>query len=790
MTSNSLLEDTSLQFNNGVVLNVGMNATSGIMTFSSNSGDVLLSGVLDPITLQDAATKNYSNKYDIKSPTFVTSAASTTNLSSSSNSFQILTGSTTQTYRLPDATTLDLGCIFTFENQSTGLLTVNDFSSTTITTVSNTFYKSIICTDISTSSGSWIVLDSGGGGGGVTSVSGTTNRITSTGGLTPVIDISSAYVGQTSITTLGTITSGTWNGGIISGNYGGTGVANVGKTITLGDNFTTSGAFPITLTVTGATNVTLPTSGTLLSNTPAALTEVDDTNVTLTLGGTPSTALLQATSITAGWSGQLSLARGGTNASLVASNGGIFYSTATGGSILSGTVTANQVLLSGSATAPYWSTATYPPDTTVNQVLYSSATNTVNGLATANNGVLVTSAGGVPSISSTLPTAVQGNITTLGTVTSGTWNGGIISGTYGGTGVNNSTRTITTTDSITIGSTSTASQLFYTSSAGTISGLTTTSNAGLLSTGGTLSWVTYTGTGAPVLANTPTLITPDIGAATGTSLTTTGALRSATSIILEDPGAGTNTATIQAPTIGTSYTYTLPTNVGTISQVLTTDGNNPATLSWANKSNVVITFLTTGTTYTTPSTITTSTVFKITVIGGGGGGGGSNGGTARGAGGAGGGSGIVTVSGLSPSTGYTYAIGAAGAAGTGAPTAGGAGGNTSITINATTYTANGGTGGGVGGANALGGTGGTTVNCTISVPGQNGTSTVNSADTSGDGGASLYGFGGNGVFPPGNPGNPGNPGTGYGSGGGGGAGSGARVGGAGTAGAIVIEYVV
>lgn len=49
------------------------------------------------------------------------------------------------------------------------------------------------------------------GGGTVTSVSGTLNRITSTGGTTPVIDIAATYVGQTSITTLGTITTGTWN---------------------------------------------------------------------------------------------------------------------------------------------------------------------------------------------------------------------------------------------------------------------------------------------------------------------------------------------------------------------------------------------------------------------------------------------------------------------------------------------------------------------------------------------------------------------------------------------------
>ncbi len=62
-----------------------------------------------------------------------------------------------------------------------------------------------------------------GGAGTVTSVSGTANRITSTGGTTPVIDISAAYVGQTSITTLGTITTGTWQGSAIGPTFGGTG---------------------------------------------------------------------------------------------------------------------------------------------------------------------------------------------------------------------------------------------------------------------------------------------------------------------------------------------------------------------------------------------------------------------------------------------------------------------------------------------------------------------------------------------------------------------------------------
>jgi plastocyanin len=51
--------------------------------------------------------------------------------------------------------------------------------------------------------------------------------------------------------------------GIISGEKGGTGVANTNKTITLGGNFATSGSNSLMFTTIGATNVSLPTSGTL-----------------------------------------------------------------------------------------------------------------------------------------------------------------------------------------------------------------------------------------------------------------------------------------------------------------------------------------------------------------------------------------------------------------------------------------------------------------------------------------------------------------------------------------------
>jgi len=61
-------------------------------------------------------------------------------------------------------------------------------------------------------------------------------------------------------------------------------------------------------------------------------------------------------------------------------------------------VTNGQILQvsSGAATGLAWSTAAYPATTTINQILYSSAANTVVGLSTVNGSVLVTDASGVP----------------------------------------------------------------------------------------------------------------------------------------------------------------------------------------------------------------------------------------------------------------------------------------------------------------------------------------------------------------------------------------------------------
>ena len=97
------------------------------------------------------------------------------------------------------------------------------------------------------------------------------------------------YSGDDSITTVGIIAAGTWNGTVVAGQYGGTGVANTGKTITLGGNLVTSGADAITFTSTAATSVTLPTAGTLATLAGyESLTNktIDSSNIGATTRGT------------------------------------------------------------------------------------------------------------------------------------------------------------------------------------------------------------------------------------------------------------------------------------------------------------------------------------------------------------------------------------------------------------------------------------------------------------------------------------------------------------------------
>lgn len=179
---------------------------------------------------------------------------------------------------------------------------------------------------------------------------------------------------------------------------------------------------------------------------------------------------------------------------------------------VSGLGTAGQVLTSnGAGVLPTWqpsaSSGTVNPGL-VNQLAWYDATgDVVSGLGTSANGVLVTSAGSVPSISQTLPAAVQANITTLGTITAGVWNGSTIDVPHGGTA-----NTSFTAFALICGGTTSTGALQSVVGLGTAGQVLTSNGAGVLPTFQSLS-----GTGTVTSVGTA-------GLATGGTITTTGTI--------------------------------------------------------------------------------------------------------------------------------------------------------------------------------------------------------------------------------------------------------------------------
>lgn len=92
---------------------------------------------------------------------------------------------------------------------------------------------------------------------------------------------------------------------------------------------------------------------------------------------------------------------GAVSTGIVPSNLTFQTQNTSGANVLAMTISNAQVVTLANA-LPVTSGGTGLASTTANQLLYSSATSTIAGLATANNGILVTSSGGVPSISNTV----------------------------------------------------------------------------------------------------------------------------------------------------------------------------------------------------------------------------------------------------------------------------------------------------------------------------------------------------------------------------------------------------
>jgi len=258
---------------------------------------------------------------------------------------------------------------------------------------------------------------------GVVTINGSTGSITGT-----TVTING---GTTGLTTTGSSTTMSIGGTLVVAN-GGTGLASATAYGIIAGGTTSTGAFQSVATGTanqillsggaaalpswstatypasaGTTGNILTSDGTnFVSSAPAGITISGNagsvTGTSLTLNGGTTGLTTSGSSTTMSLTGTLALANGGTNASLTASNGGIFYSTGSAGAILAGTATAGQILRSGTSAAPSWSTTTYPATNAVNTLLYASSANVMAALATANSAMLVTNSSGVPTWSGTM----------------------------------------------------------------------------------------------------------------------------------------------------------------------------------------------------------------------------------------------------------------------------------------------------------------------------------------------------------------------------------------------------
>jgi hypothetical protein len=190
---------TKLSFvpSTGVLSTIGLVLTNALGVAYGGTGVTSSSGA-NSVVLRDANGNITTNCLFEGFTTQAASGTTITLIASSAQNYQI-TGSGGQVIKLPNATTLPNGALFTFNNnQSSGAITVQNNSSTTVATINSGGYVTVVLLDNSTAAGSWDRHDST-----PSNVSWSTNTLD--------------YAGS--------ITSATWNGTAVAINRGGTGAS-------------------------------------------------------------------------------------------------------------------------------------------------------------------------------------------------------------------------------------------------------------------------------------------------------------------------------------------------------------------------------------------------------------------------------------------------------------------------------------------------------------------------------------------------------------------------------------